>query len=190
MTTTQHVINIIKLVYRRGRRLVAALLLIILIENLWSSMQQTSLADLQTHSQQLVELMAAQAGHEARYWLIENDEEKLQALVDRLTEHRLVEFSAIYDNYGQVVVSADAVTEQPEQVFVVVEEVREDALIHGYLHVTVNQPLLLAEPLATHEYLTYYGQYLILFAILAGILATITFNKWRYRRWRPPQENQ
>ena len=160
MTTTQHVINIIKLVYRCGCRLVAVLLLIVLIENLWSSMQQTSLADLQTHSQQLVELMAAQEATK-RVIGLSKMTKKIAALVDRLTEHRLVEFSAIYDNYWQVVVSADAVTEQPEQVFVVVEEVREDSLIHGYLHVTVNQPLLLAEPLATHEYLTYYGQYLI-----------------------------
>lgn len=190
MTTTQHVINIIKLVYRRGRRLLVAVLLIILIENLWSTMQQTSLADLQTHSQQLVELMATQAGHEARYWLIENDQDKLQALVEQLTQHRLVEYSAIYDTYGREVVSADAITEQPDQVFVLIEEVREDALIHGYLHVTVNQPLLLAEPLASHEYLTSYGQYLIIFALLAGVLMTMTFNKWRYRRWRPPQENQ
>ncbi|RUO57324.1 hypothetical protein [Pseudidiomarina insulisalsae] len=190
MTTAQHVINIIKLVYRRGRRLLAAVLLLILIENFWSTMQETSLADLQAHSQQLVELMAVQAGHEARYWLIENDVDKLQALVERLTQHRLVEYSAIYDSYGQKVVAADAVTDKPEQVFVVIEEIREDALIHGYLHVTVNQPLLLAEPLATHEYLTYYGQYLIIFAVVAGILITLTFNKWRYRRWRPPQSSQ
>lgn len=185
MTTKQHVINIIKLVYRRGRRLLAAVLLIVLIENFWSSMQETSLEDLQVHSQQLVELMAEQASHEARYWLIANDKEKLQLLVNQLTRHQLVEFSAIYDAYGQLIVSADAVTEAPEQVFVLVEEVREEALVHGYLHIVVNQPQLLAEPLATHQYLSYYGQYLLAFAILAGVLATLTFNKWRYRRFKP-----
>ncbi|MBY6065087.1 hypothetical protein CWI80_12000 [Pseudidiomarina sediminum] len=185
MTTKQHVINIIQLVYRRGRRLLAAVLLIILIENFWSNMQETSLEDLQVHSQQLLELMAEQAGHEARYWLIANDKEKLQVLVNQLTRHQLVEYSAIYDSYGQLLVSADAATEQPEQVFVLVEEIREDTLVHGYLHIVVNQPQLLAEPVATHQYLSYYGQYLLLFAIFAGVLATLTFNKWRYRRLKP-----
>ncbi|KFZ27878.1 hypothetical protein IDAT_12400 [Pseudidiomarina atlantica] len=184
MTTAQHVINIIKLVYRRGRRLLAALLLIILIENFWSNMQDTSLSDLQTHSQQLIELTAEQAAHEARHWLIANEQDNLQQLVQQLTQQKLIEYAAIYNNYGQEVVSADAITESPEQAFVIVKEIREGQLIHGYLHITINQDLLLAEPLATHSYLSYYGQFLLVFAVLAGILIAITFNKWRYRRLR------
>ncbi|WP_173921309.1 hypothetical protein [Pseudidiomarina piscicola] len=187
MTTAQHLINITKLVYRRGRRLLVAVLLIILIENLWSTMQETSLAELQSHSQQLIELTAAQAANEARYWLIENDVAKLQTLVDNLAQHPLIDYSAIYDNYGRALVSAEPPSARAEKVFVLVEEVREEELIHGYLHIAINQPMLLAEPISVHEYLSYYGQFLLVFAILAGVLMTLTFNKWRYRRWRAPE---
>ncbi|MDN7125690.1 hypothetical protein [Pseudidiomarina terrestris] len=188
MTTAQHVINIIKLVYRRGRRLLAAVLLIVLIENLWGTMQETSLAELQSHSQQLIELTATQAANEARYWLIENDQTKLQNLVDNLTRHPLIDYSAVYDSYGRPMVRAEASSvPQPESThnaFVLVEEVREEKLVHGYLHIGINQPMLLAEPLSVHQYLSYYGQFLLLFAVLAGVLITLTFNKWRYRRLR------
>lgn len=191
MTTTQHVINIIKLVYRRGRRLLAAVVLIILIENLWSTMQETSLADLQSHSQQLIELTAAQAANEARYWLIENDQAKLQNLVNNLAQHPLIDYSSVYDSYGRPLVSAEtdvnALSESPDNVFVLVEEIREEQLIHGYLHIEINQPMLLAEPLSVQQYLSYYGQFLLVFAVLAGVLITLTFNKWRYRRLRPKQ---
>ncbi|MFC0444179.1 hypothetical protein ACFOD1_07765 [Pseudidiomarina halophila] len=187
MTTAQHVINIIKLVYRRGRRLLVAVLLIILIENLWSTMQETSLADLQSHSQQLVELTAKQAANEARYWLIDNDEAKLQSLVTNLSRHPLIDYSAIYDSYGRPIVSADPIVERSDKAFVLVEEIREEQLIHGYLHIAINQPMLLAEPLSVHQYLSYYGQFLLFFAVLAGVLVTLTFNKWRYRRLRPKE---
>jgi uncharacterized membrane protein affecting hemolysin expression len=179
-----HVISSFQLVYRRLRRLGLAVLLIVLIEQSWSAMHNTSLINFQKHSQQLVELTAKQAAFEARSWLLINDHDHLQLLVEHLQEQPFIAAAQIQGRYGQTIVTSTGLPEADalQQELVLIEEIQEDGKVVGYLKVSIDETLLLQKPVQTLGYLSFYGQFLLAFAILAGVFITITFNRWRYRR--------
>lgn len=183
-TSLTHVNTLFKLVYRRGRRLLLAALLIILIEQFWGAMHTTSLQDFQAYSHKLVNLTTKQAAAEASYWLDANDTANLQALVDNLQEQEFFAYAQVFNRYGQMVVeSANAVdTDALEQSIVLVEEITFNERVFGYLNITIDESLLLEQPIQTHAYLTFYGQFLLGFAAIAGIFLTTTFNRVRYKR--------
>lgn len=187
-STSRHVINITQLVYRRLRRFALAVLLILLIEHLWSTMQTTSMQELQQHSQQLLRLTAQQAAHEAQYWLTQDDTDRLQKLVDDIRQRPMFLAASVKNRYGQSLTSQAAMIPATPQSspFVLVEEIRDGSQIFGYLHLTVDERQLLATPIKTHAYLSYYGQFLLGFAMLAGVFIAVTFNRWRYRRPERP----
>src|SRR5690554_3302705 len=107
MTTfPTHVNTLFKLVYRRGRRLALAALLILLIEQFWSAMHTTSLQEFQAHSHHLVNLTTQQAASEAGYWLESDNDANLQALVDSLQQQDYFAYAQIFNRYGQLVVES------------------------------------------------------------------------------------
>jgi uncharacterized membrane protein affecting hemolysin expression len=179
-----HVNSLFKLVYRRGRRFGLAILLILLIEQFWSAMHTTSLQEFQTHSHQLMSLTAEQAATEARHWIMADDTDNLEQLVAQLQQQPFIAAAQIQNRYGQSIATSLQQTEsdQVQQALVLVEEVIDDGKVVGYLTLTVDESLLLKAPVRTHEYLTFYGQFLLGFAVLAGIFMAITFNRWRYKR--------
>lgn len=181
---SHHVISIIQVVYRRARRFIVAVLLILLIEQLWTSMQANSLESLRQHSHELVQLTTEQAALSARQHLISNDQDALQGLVDQLNMHPFVRTATIRNNYGQLLVTTDADQQLDAATGVhtmLVEAISDDSRNLGFLQVVVDDQQLLDSPNKTHAYLSYFGQFLLAFAVLAGILIAITFNRWRYR---------
>ena len=181
---SHHVISIIQVVYRRARRFIVALLLILLIEQLWTNMQANSLESLRQHSHQMVQLTAQQAALSARQLIIANQQDALQALVDQLHQHPFVAAASIRNNYGQLIVSTTAnptVSTAANGHTIVVEAISDDQRNLGFLQVLIDDQQLLDSPNKTHAYLSYFGQFLLAFAVLAGILIAITFNRWRYR---------
>lgn len=187
-----HVNSLFKLVYRRGRRLGFAILLILLIEQFWSAMHTTSLQEFQSYSHQLMSLTAEQAAAEARHWIAADDTDNLKQLVTQLQLKPFIAAAQIQNRYGQSITSSQqqAESDQIEQALVLVEEVIDGGRVIGYLTLTVDESLLLDAPVKTHEYLTFYGQFLLGFAILAGIFMAITFNRWRYRRSAHPETTE
>ncbi|MBR9908648.1 MAG: hypothetical protein GYB30_11480 [Gammaproteobacteria bacterium] len=183
-TSATHVNTLFKLVYRRGRRLLLAALLIILIEQFWGAMHTTSLQEFQSYSHRLLNLTTEQAAAEASHWLDASDTVQVQALVDRLQQQDFFAYAQIFNRYGQLVAQSSTKldTDSLEQALVLVEEIKLDGRVLGYLNITVDEPLLLEQPLQTHAYLTFYGQFLLGFAAIAGIFLTTTFNRWRYKR--------
>jgi len=179
-----HVNSLFKLVYRRGRRLGLAVLLIILTEQFWSVMHTTSLQEFQAHSHQLVNLTAQQAAKEARYWLESDQQVNLQLLVDNLQQQSFVATAEVQNRYGQLVAKSQLQTDsdQVQNALVIVEDVNLDDRVLGYLVMTIDEALLLEQPVKTLAYLTFYGQFLLGFAAIAGIFLTATFNRWRYKR--------
>lgn len=179
-----HVNSLFKLVYRRGRRFGLAILLILLIEQFWSAMHTTSLQEFQSYSHQLMSLTAEQAATEARHWIMADNTDNLEQLVTQLQQKAFIAAAQIQNRYGQSIASSLQQTEsdQVEQALVLVEEVIDDGKVIGYLTLTVDESLLLEAPVKTHAYLTFYGQFLLGFAVLAGIFMAITFNRWRYKR--------
>ncbi|CUA88358.1 AhpA/YtjB family protein [Pseudidiomarina woesei] len=186
-TSASHVNTLFKLVYRRGRRLLLAVLLIILIEQFWGAMHTTSLQEFQSYSHKLLNLTTEQAAAEASHWLDGNDTVNLQSLVDRLQQQDFFAYAQIFNRYGQMVAESSAKldTDSLEQALVLVEEIKVEGQVLGYLNITVDESLVLAQPIKTHAYLTFYGQFLLGFAAIAGIFLTITFNRWRYKRLTP-----
>lgn len=182
--SSSHVNTLFKLVYRRGRRLLLAALIIILIEQLWGAMHTTSLQAFQTYSHKLLNLTTQQAAAEASHWLNDDDTAGLQSLVDNLQQQEFFAYAQVFNRYGQIVAeSATQIdTDALEQTLVLVEEIKLDGDVLGYLNITVDESLLLDQPLQTHAYLTFYGQFLLIFAAIAGIFLTTTFNRWRYNR--------
>ncbi|MDX1706240.1 hypothetical protein [Pseudidiomarina sp.] len=147
-------------------------------------MQTTSMQELQQHSQQLLRLTAQQAAHEAQYWLTQDDTDRLQKLVDDISQRPMFLAAAVKNRYGQSLTSRAATSPavRGSRPFVMVEEIRDGSQISGYLQLTVDERQLLAAPIKTHAYLSYYGQFLLGFALLAGVFIAVTFNRWRYRR--------
>lgn len=183
-TRTQHVISITQLVYRRLRRFGFAVLLIILIEQLWGSMQATSLVDFQKHSEQLMQVAVEQTAFAATQPIVVPEQERLQSLATVLQQQPLIISAAIYNRFGEELAFATNQVES-DQVFetmVLVEEVSDGDQVLGYVHAVVDRQALMAQPAKTHAYLTYYGQFLLIIAVFAGIFVTSTFNRWRYRK--------
>lgn len=179
-----HVISIIQVVYRRARRFIVAVLLIVLIEQLWTSMQANSLESLRQHSHQLVQLTTQQAALSARQPLLTNDQDRLQTLVEQLQQHPFVTSASIRNNYGQLIVASNSpqsIAESTHGHTILVDSISDDQRRLGFLQVVIDDSQLLESPNKTHAYLSYFGQFLLAFAILAGILIAITFNRWRYR---------
>ncbi len=178
-----HVNSLFKLVYRRGRRLGLAVLIILLIEQSWTAMHTTSLQEFQAHSHNLVSLTAEQAASEAHYWLETDQIVNLQELVNSLQQQPFVASAQVQNRYGQNVVESTSLsdTDEVQQALTVVEEINNETQVIGYLTLTIDEALLLQAPVKTHAYLTFYGQFLLFFAIIAGVFIAITFNRWRYR---------
>lgn len=183
-TRTQHVISITQLVYRRLRRFGFALVLIILIEQLWGSMQATSLIDFQKHSEQLMHVAVEQTAFAASQSIVIPDQEHLQSLTDQLQQQSLIISAAVYNRFGEQLAFATSLEEsdQANETMVLVEEINEGNQVLGYVQAVIDRQALLAQPEKTHAYLTYYGQFLLVLAIFAGIFITSTFNRWRYRK--------
>ena len=179
-----HVNSLFKLVYRRGRRFGLAVLLIILIEQFWTAMHTTSLQEFQAHSHQLISLAAKQAASEARHWLETDDSENLQILVNQLQQQPYIAAAIVHNRLGQQVSQSESFsdTDTVQQSLTLVEEIGYDGHIYGYLTLTIDETLLLEKPMKTHAYLSFYGQFLLGFAAIAGIFMTTTFNRWRYKR--------
>lgn len=181
---SHHVISIIQVVYRRARRFIVAVLLIILIEQLWAHMQASSLASLRQHSHQLMQLTTQQAALSSQPLLMANEQEPLQRFVDQLLLHPFVAAASIHNHYGQRLVSTAAnlsVSDTADGHTILVESIHDDQRRLGFLQVVIDDRQLLDSPNKTHVYLSYLGQFLLVFALLAGILIAITFNRWRYR---------
>ncbi len=181
---SHHVISIIQVVYRRTRRFIVALLLILLIEQLWTSMQANSLEALRQHSHQLLQLTSQQTALSARALMINNDQDGLQQLVEQTLQHPYIISASIRNNYGQLLVSSSSEGEQPNAdraSTVLVETIIDEQRNLGFLQLVVDNTRLLESPNKTHAYLSYFGQFLLAFAVLAGIFIAITFNRWRYR---------
>ncbi|WP_126760481.1 hypothetical protein LG272_05160 [Pseudidiomarina marina] len=155
-------------------------------------MHTTSLQEFQSHSHQLMSLTAEQAAAEARYWITVDDTESLEQLVSQLQLKPFIAAAQIQNRFGQAITSslAQAESDQVEQALVLVEEVMDGDRVIGYLTLTVDESLLLEAPVKTHAYLTFYGQFLLGFAVLAGIFMAITFNRWRYRRSALPETTE
>lgn len=180
-----HVTNLFFLVYRRFRRLVLAVLLIFFIEQFWSTMHSTSLRELQAYSHQLMSLTAQQAAAEARYWITDNDTTNLESLITQLQQQPFIAAVQIHDRYGQLMVATNGQQEdelEAAATLVLVEEINSGSRHDGYLTLLIDEQALLAQPVRIHQYLAFYGQFLLGFAILAGVFITITFNRWRYRQ--------
>ncbi len=182
-----HVISSFQLVYRRLRRLGLAVLLIVIIEQSWSAMHNTSLINFQKHSHELVELTAKQAAYDARDLLIANDNDRLQQLVDHLQGQPFIAAAKIQGRYGQSIAASTNVVDSNavQQELVLIEEIQDEGKVVGYLKVIIDEDLLLQQPMQILGYLSFYGQFLLAFAILAGVFLTITFNRWRYRQPSP-----
>ncbi|OZB04729.1 MAG: hypothetical protein B7X54_07265 [Idiomarina sp. 34-48-12] len=137
-------------------------------------------------------LTAEQAAAEARHWIAADDTDNLKQLVTQLQLKPFIAAAQIQNRYGQSITSSQqqAESDQIEQALVLVEEVIDGGRVIGYLTLTVDESLLLDAPVKTHEYLTFYGQFLLGFAILAGIFMAITFNRWRYRRSAHPETTE
>ncbi|CAI8152684.1 MAG: Uncharacterised protein [Pseudidiomarina mangrovi] len=181
---SHHVISIIQVVYRRTRRFIVALLLILLIEQLWTSMQANSLEALRQHSHQLLQLTSQQTALSARALIINNDQDGLQQLVEQVLQHPYVISASIRNNYGQLMVSSSTdgtPTNADGTSTVLVETIVDEQRNLGFLQLVVDNTGLLESPNKTHAYLSYFGQFLLAFAVLAGIFIAITFNRWRYR---------
>ncbi|WP_127346035.1 AhpA/YtjB family protein [Pseudidiomarina mangrovi] len=181
---SHHVISIIQVVYRRTRRFIVALLLILLIEQLWTSMQANSLEALRQHSHQLLQLTSQQTALSARALMMNNDQDGLQQLVEQTLQHPYIISASIRNNYGQLLVSSSSEGEQPNAdraSTVLVETIIDEQRNLGFLQLVVDNTRLLESPNKTHAYLSYFGQFLLAFAVLAGIFIAITFNRWRYR---------
>lgn len=179
-----HVISIIQVVYRRARRFIVAILLILLIEQLWTSMQANSLEALRQHSHQLLQLTAQQAALSARQPLLSNDTDGLQRLVEQLRQHPSVAAASILNHYGQLLVSTDNANDiqlMNQPTTVLIEPINDEQRNLGFVQVIIDNQQLLDSPHRTHAYLSFFGQFLLAFAVLAGIFIAITFNKWRYR---------
>ncbi|WP_417659896.1 hypothetical protein [Pseudidiomarina sp.] len=151
-------------------------------------MHTTSLQEFQAHSHTLVSLTAEQAASEAHYWLETDQIANLQELVNNLQQQPFVASAQVQNRYGQNVVESTSLsdTDEVQQALTVVEEITNETQVIGYLTLTIDETLLLQEPVKTHAYLTFYGQFLLLFAIIAGVFIAITFNRWRYRRSAVP----
>ncbi|SDB51260.1 Uncharacterized membrane protein affecting hemolysin expression [Pseudidiomarina indica] len=179
-----HVTNIFKLIYRSGRRLALAIILIVLIEQFWGSMQSTSLRELQSYSHQLMSLTAQQAAAEARHWIHDNDATNLESLIEQLHQQPFIVGAQIHDRYGQLIVSTaphQAELHSPSTL-VLVEEIQAGARHDGYLTLFIDEQALLEQPVRIHQYLAFYGQFLLGFALIAGIFIAFTYHRWRYRQ--------
>ena len=147
-------------------------------------MQANSLDALRQHSHQLLQLTTQQAALSARQPLLSNDTDNLQLLVEQLKQHPYVYAATIRNNYGQLVVSSDSPNEKElltRPATVLVEAISDEQHNIGFVQVVINDKQLLDSPHRTHAYLSFFGQFLLAFAVLAGIFIAITFNKWRYR---------
>ncbi|PWW09840.1 MULTISPECIES: AhpA/YtjB family protein [Pseudidiomarina] len=176
-----HVISSFQLVYRRLRRLGLAVLLVVLIEQFWGTMHTTSLQEFQSHSHQLMQTTARQAAFSAQQWLANDQPEHLDALVNQLQQQPFIAAASVQNRYGEELTQShfQADSDALQQAFILVEEISDGDTIYGYLTLVIDEALLLEQPLNTHSYLSFYGQFLLAFAILAGVLLATTFNRWR-----------
>lgn len=180
--TSTHVISIIQLVYRRLRRFLLAVLLIIIIENLWSGMQQISSQDFQRHSEELMLVSIQQAAFSAKRAIVQQQPEVLSEITAQLTQHPLISHAIIRDHYGVVLATTATQATDTTDAIVIAENIMDEDSSMGFIEVEIDRQALLAAPDKTYQFLTYYGQFLLFFAVLAGIFATTTFNRWRYRK--------
>lgn len=160
-----------------------AILLLILIENVWSWMQEISLRDFQQHSEELVQLGIKQSAFASQIAINRNDGELLEAIARQLAGDPMIASVHIYDRYGMPLTSIESTAPEPaEQTqLILVEPIMAEEQTLGYVEARVVRQNLLKAPQKTYQFLTYYGQFLLFFAVLAGIFATTTFNRLRYR---------
>jgi uncharacterized membrane protein affecting hemolysin expression len=109
--------------------------------NVWNIASVQSQQQLFNQTQSITELLMKQVEHEAHYWVEQQETDKLQQLVEYVTDQPHVLSAVIRDRFGEDIVTAGEATSIIDwptasleaDPWILVEEINEEQNISGYL---------------------------------------------------------
>ncbi|RUO19597.1 hypothetical protein CWE08_09185 [Aliidiomarina iranensis] len=180
--------------YRRVILIVAALALLGIIANSWYQANQKGEEVLVEHTENLAQVIMAQAQNEAKIWFIEDNYNGLENLAQHLQNQEAILEVSIQDELGRNLVRVGHdmpvhtyLTNLPDSIWAVpmVAPVydRSDSGPHllGFVRITFDYDRITAESRPYHRASLQQQAFMLLLAFLAGVLVTFSF----LRRRRP-----
>lgn len=172
----RHVISLSQLVYRRARRFLLAVLLIVVIEQTWTLLQHHHLQAMTQHHQQLMFYTLQQASYRALPLIIDAQPEAQQQFLGELLQHPYVAIAILYNRFGQPL-AQHGEADPAQATTTLISEVRASDRIYGYLQIELARDALAAAAQKSHDQMRYFGQFLLAFALLAGLLIATAFRR-------------
>lgn len=182
----------IQIVTKRALRLGAAAGLLFIIINVWNIASVQSQQQLFNQTQTITKLLMQQIEHEAHYWIEQQETNRLQQLVDDLSQQPHVLSAVVRDRFGENIVVSGASTSiidwsstaDVSKPWILIEEINKQHNISGYIQVIFDKDSLLTQSRKAHDGLLQQGKVLLLLAMLAGVFIMLGFNRIRDRYWR------
>ncbi|MCH8492446.1 MAG: hypothetical protein LAT53_04345 [Idiomarina sp.] len=185
--------------YRRIMLLVVAVITISIITNLWFQANQKGEEVLVAHTENLAQVIMAQAQHEARVWFINENREGLVSLAEHLQKQPSILEVSIQDNRGRNIVRVghdqpvhEFLRQLPESMWAVpmvatvMDRDESGAQLLGFVRITFDYQRITAESRPYHRASLRQLALLIGLAFFAG--AVVTFAFLRRRRAIPVAE--
>ncbi|RUO37278.1 hypothetical protein CWE13_04760 [Aliidiomarina shirensis] len=181
-------------VYRRIILIVAALTLIGIIANSWYQANQKGEEVLVEHTENLAQVIMAQAQNEAKIWFIEDNYNGLENLAQHLQSQEAILEVSIQDELGRNLVRVghdlplhtylanlpDSIWAVP-MVSAVLDRSETGSHLLGFVRITFDYDRITAQSRPYHRASLQQQAFLLLLAFVAGVLVTFSF----LRRRRP-----
>lgn len=168
--------------YRRVLLLAVAAMLLATSANIWFESNQKGEAVLVSHTENLAQIIMAQANHEARVWFINDNTAGLESLANHLQQQPAILEVSIQDAEGRSIVRAghnlpihEFLLSLPESMWVVpmvttvMDRDESGAQLLGFVRITFDYARITAESRPYHRASLQQQLYLIGLAFFAGI---------------------
>lgn len=182
--------------YRRIILLIIAIITLSIITNLWLQANKKGEEVLVTHTENLAQVILAQAQHEARVWFINENNEGLVSLAEHLQQQPAILEVSIQDNRGRNLVRVghnqpvhEFLLQLPESMWAVpmvaavMDRDGSGSQLLGFVRITFDYERITAESRPYHRASLRQLALLIGLAFFAG--AVVTFSFLRRRRAIP-----
>ncbi|RUO32975.1 hypothetical protein CWE14_06935 [Aliidiomarina soli] len=180
--------------YRRILQLLVALALILWIALTWFGAEQRGEDVRILHTEQLARVILAQASHEARVWISDDNVDALQGLAEHLRRQEAILEVSIQDAQGQSLIRAGH--DLPVQTFLnslpapmwavpMVQPIEEEGDAIGFMRITFDYNRIMSDSrIYQRDYQQKTG-FMLFLAVVAGMLFAAALLKRRPRRVPP-----
>lgn len=178
--------------YRRIILIAAALTLIIIIANSWYQANQKGEEVLVEHTENLAQVIMAQAQNEAKVWFIDDNYNGLENLARQLQNQEAILEVSIQDELGRNVIRVghdlplhtylanlpDTIWAVP-MVAPVLDRTENGSHLLGFVRITFDYDRITAQSRPYHRASLQQQAFMLLFSFIAGVLVTFSFLRRR-----------